>query len=157
MLNCKQLTELIIEPALKDLVMFSQDAVELLLFTCANESNGGSYLHQVNGPALGIYQIEPRTYADLWENFINKKNDILMKLTHSFDCNRMPSEDRIIYDLRYATAIARIFYARIPHPLPSATDVNAIWNYYKTYYNTSAGKANFYTAYHAYIQFKSQA
>ena len=52
MLNAEQLRTLIIEPALKDLNLQSDDATELLLFTCATESEGGTYLHQLKGPHL---------------------------------------------------------------------------------------------------------
>ena len=155
MLKANQLAELIIKPALLDLIMYSKEAVELLLFTCAVESEGGTYLHQVNGPALGIYQMEPNTYADIWTNYINKKNDILMRLTHNFECGRMPSEDRLIYDLRYATAMARIHYERVYVPLPKADDIDGIWKYYKEYYNTANGKSHYEQSIEAYRRFKA--
>jgi hypothetical protein len=155
MLNANQLSELIISPALSDLLMYSKDAVELLLFTCAVESNGGSFIKQINGPALGIYQMEPKTYADIWDNYINNKNSILMKLIHNFECNRIPSEDRLIYDLRYATAITRIHYERVNSPLPKAGDIDAIYEYYKKYYNTSLGKADYEKCISAYNKFKA--
>lgn len=154
MLNCGQLTEFVIKRALYDLQMLSDDAVELMIFTCANESSGGTYLHQVKGPALGIYQMEPATYNDIWQNFILFKSSILIQLVHNFDAPTMPSEDRLVYDLRFATAMARIHYARVKEPLPKANDVEAIWNYYKTHYNTSAGKANWIQANDAYHRFK---
>ena len=141
MLNITQFRELIVKSSLTDLLVYSQDAEELLIFTCAVESLGGTYIHQVNGPALGIYQMEPRTHNDIWQNFILTDNKLGLRLFNNFDVNRMPSEARLIYDLRYATAITRLFYLRIREPLPSANDVNAIWDYYKKYYNTVQGKA----------------
>ena len=62
MLNVQQLKELIIKPALIDLIMFNDDAMELLVFTCAIESFGCTYLKQIKGPALGIYQMEEPAY-----------------------------------------------------------------------------------------------
>jgi hypothetical protein len=141
MLNITQFRELIVKSSLNDLLLYSQDAEELLVFTCAVESLGGSYLHQVNGPALGIYQMEPTTYNDIWQNFIIPDNKLGLRLFNNFDVNRMPSEARLIYDLRFATAMTRIFYLRIQAPLPPADDVNAIWDYYKLYYNTPKGAA----------------
>lgn len=141
MLNASQLRNLIIKPALLDLLRYSEEAEELLIFTCATESNGGTYIHQVKGPALGIYQMEPATYNDIWVNYINYKNDLKLQLLHKFDAPRIPEEDRMVYDLRYATAMARIFYMRVKEELPKANDVDAIWNYYKKYYNTVLGKA----------------
>ncbi|MEE9541175.1 MAG: hypothetical protein V3V85_06750, partial [Candidatus Thorarchaeota archaeon] len=47
-------------------------AVNLLLGTVYQEStiNGITHLKQVGGPALGIYQIEPDTEHDTWENYL---------------------------------------------------------------------------------------
>lgn len=153
MLNIKQFRELIIRPTLNDLLMSSLDAEELLVFTCANESLGGTYLHQINGPALGIFQIEPETYNDIWQNYILKNQPLLLRLNTNFNINRMPDASQLIYDLRFATAIARIFYARIPEALPSANDKIAMWNYYKTYYNTSDGSATKDAAFANYQNF----
>jgi hypothetical protein len=153
MFKAAQLRELIIQPTLKDLVMYSPEAEELLVFTCAVESGGGTYLKQLNGPALGIYQMEPATYNDLWQNFIAKKSGLLMMLLHNFDVRNMPPEDKLIYDLRYATALCRIFYARIQAPLPPANDPQAIWEYYKKYYNTYLGAANEPHCIYAYKNF----
>jgi len=155
MLNCGQLTEFIIKRALYDLQLLSDDAVELMVFTCANESLGGTYLHQIQGPALGIYQMEPKTYNDLWQNYIAKKGSLYLKFIQNFDASYMPNEDRLVYDLRFATAMTRVFYARIPEPLPKYTDTDAIWKYYKTYYNTLAGKADWNNAIGNYHRFKS--
>jgi len=153
MLDVTQLRELIINPAITDLQMYSINAAELLIFTCAVESEGGTYLHQIKGPAVGIYQMEPTTYNDLWVNYILTKSEISTMLFHNFDVGRMPSEDRLIYDLRYATAMARLFYRRIPEALPDAKDTDAIWKYYKAHWNTFAGKAEYHTSVNAYHRF----
>jgi len=153
MFKAKQLRELIIKPALLDLVLYSQAAEELLMFTCAVESDGGTYLKQLIGPALGIYQMEPDTHNDLWQNFIKKQQSIMTILINSFDCIRMQSEDRLIYDLRYATAMTRLFYLRIPSELPAYNDIEGIWNYYKQHYNTAAGAADKTRCLNTYLSF----
>jgi hypothetical protein len=155
MLDCAQLSSLIIKPALIDLIMYSEEAVELLLFTCANESNGGTFIKQINGPALGIYQMEPETYNDIWQNYIKKNNSLLLRLLHGFGVIAMPPEERLIYDLQFATVMTRLFYARIPEPLPRLHDLDGLWNYYKTYYNTSAGKAEYHEALNKYQVFRN--
>ena len=50
--------------------------------------------------------------------------------------------------------MARIHYARVKAPLPKQDDPHSIWDYYKTHYNTSAGKAQEDKAIAAYMQFK---
>lgn len=142
MLDWRQLKELVIEPALQDIGMLSDEATYLLLFTCAVESNGGTYLKQIKGPALGIYQMEPATYNDIWHNYIVFKQQLSLMLGHNFNAFRIPSEDRLIYDLRFASAMARIHYVRVKEALPGATNVEAIYDYYKKYYNTGLGKAD---------------
>ena len=141
MLNIKQFRELIVQSSLNDLLMYSADAEELMVFTCAVESNGGTYIHQVGGPALGIYQMEPVTHNDIWQNYIMPHGSLAMMMFHNFKISSMPSEEMLIYDLRYATAMTRIFYRRIAEALPSCDDVDGIWDYYKTYYNTEKGAA----------------
>lgn len=49
------------------------DVVELLLLTCAAESAMGKYIMQVGGPARGIFQMEPNTEKDIWENWLKYK------------------------------------------------------------------------------------
>lgn len=142
MLKAIQLRELIIRPALQDLVMWSEAAEELLIFTCAVESDGGTYLKQIHGPALGIYQMEPETYNDIWQNFLAYKAGILMKFLYNFNAPKMPDEERLIWDLRFATAITRIHYLRVNAALPAHDDINSIYDYYKAHYNTSLGAAD---------------
>lgn len=141
MINYAQLRDLIIKPTLYDLTMLSADAIELLVFTCAVESLGGTYLKQVDGPALGIYQMEPKTYNDIWQNYIYNKSSLSLVMLSNFDCVRMPSEDRMIYDLRYATAMCRIHYRRSSEEIPSKDDLDGLWSYYKSHYNSSLGAA----------------
>lgn len=141
MIDNKQLRELIIKPALDGLQMYSSEAEEILVFTCACESLGGTYLKQIKGPALGIYQMEPATYTDIWQNYIKHHGSVVNLLTLNFQCHNMPLPERMIYDLKFATVMARLHYRRRKEPLPKANDIDGIWEYYKKYYNTPAGKA----------------
>ena len=55
----KQLKELI-ERVLRKVNLYSDAAVDLLMLTAAQESACGKYIRQLgNGPALGIFQMEP--------------------------------------------------------------------------------------------------
>lgn len=139
MFDHKQFRECIIEPVLSKLQVYSKDAEELLVFTCATESDGGRYLTQVKGPALGIYQMEPNTYTDIWVNFIKGRNRLLTLMSMHFDCHRIPPQERLIYDLGFATAMARIHYLRCPGNLPNKDDPKAMFDYYKKFYNTKKG------------------
>ena len=141
MLNQNQLRELIIVPVLNDLQMYSKSAEELLVFTCAVESDGGTFLKQVKGPALGIYQMEPATHTDIWQNFIRYRTNIVTIMSLMFQAPSIPKSERLIYDLRYATAMARLHYRRFNERLPNEKDPKALYAYYKKYYNTPEGKS----------------
>lgn len=141
MLDCSQFRALIIEPVLSRLQLYSREAEEVLVFTCAAESLGGTLLHQIKGPALGIYQMEPNTYTDIWVNFIRNRNQLATLMALHMGCTRIPEQERMIYDLHFATAMSRIHYLRNKDKLPDAKNVNAIWEYYKKFYNTEKGKA----------------
>lgn len=141
MFNVNQLKSEIIKPTLDLLNMHSENAVELLVFTCACESKGGTYLKQIKGPALGIYQMEPNTHQDIWVNYIYNNGALVQKMALNFNCVTVPTASRLIYDLMYSTAMARLHYRRFKEALPNYKDVEAMYAYYKKYYNTPAGKA----------------
>ena len=153
MLIVSQLREFIIKPALYDLCLNSEDAEELLVFTCAVESLGGTYIKQVDGSALGIYQMMPKTYNDIWQNYIRNKPSLLLTLGSNFNAFSMPDEQRLMYDLRFATAMCRIHDERVSEALPMHNDVVGIWNYYKKYYNSDAGAAKQNESIQKYLAF----
>lgn len=153
MLDCSQFRSLIIEPVLSKLKVYSKNAEELLVFTCAAESLGGTLLQQVKGPALGIYQMEPNTYTDIWVNYIHARNNLATLMSLHYGCNRIPPVERLIYDLHFATAMTRIHYLRMPGNLPEPKDIEGIWEYYKKYYNTEKGKAKKEDSIKKYEQF----
>ncbi len=69
-MEAQQLHDYIIKPTLEYMGgnYNSDKARFLLLCTAAIESNCGYYIKQVDGPALGIWQMEPATHDDIWEN-----------------------------------------------------------------------------------------
>lgn len=133
-INPGQLREYVIRPTLKELGAYSESAEELLMLTAATESLCGKYLHQVGGPALGIYQMEPATHDDLWVNYLKYKPALAEKVArYGHEARELPG------NLYYATAMARIHYLRRPEALPSAMDERGLASYWKTWYNTHLG------------------
>lgn len=157
MFDILQFRQFIVVPALSQLQMYSKEAEELLVFTCAAESEGGTFLHQVKGDAVGIYQCEPNTHNDIWRNYLMHRSNITAVLALNFDVPRIPDAMRLTYDLKYASAICRLHYARVKPSLPKADDVNAIWEYYKEFYNTPKGKATKDKCLTAYYSFTKKA
>ena len=150
MIASKHLRECIIRPALDDLKLYSLAREELLVITAAQESLGGHYLMQNDakgypkGPALGIYQEEPNTYLDCFNNFLRFQPVHYERLTNSpFSLTTLyiPPARRLVYDMDYATKAAVLQYYRFKEPLPDYADLRGLIAYYKKYWNTEKGAA----------------
>lgn len=137
-----QLRQFVIAPALSVISLGGDAAEELLLGTVLQESDCGYYLHQLGqGPAIGIFQMEPRTHDDLWASFLSRRADLSTKVS-SLLAPGLARLDQLAGNLLYATAMARLLYYRIPEPLPAAGDLAAQAAYYKRWYNTADGAAS---------------
>lgn len=110
-------------------------AIELLLGTCAVESAFGKYLRQVDGPARGIFQMEPDTHNDIWDNFLAFKAPMVKKIV-ALKMTR--SVEALIFDLRYSTIMTRLHYWRVPEKIPEDLEGQAA--YWKEHYNTELGR-----------------
>lgn len=115
--------------------LHSPVAVELLMLTAATESKLGRYFRQIRGPALGIFQVEPATERDLFENYLEYNRDLLswvedLEMNHDFNLK---------YNIAYQIAIARLVYFRKKDPLPSI-ELHELAAYWKKHYNTHLGK-----------------
>lgn len=135
MIRPQDLRECVIRPVLKALELHSAEAEDLLMLTAAQESKLGFHLTQLNGPALGIYQIEPATHKDILR-YLSRRTDLAQKVG-MFAVKG--SHDELVWNLAYSTAIARIKYYMVPLPIPLSLGGQA--EYYKKYYNTALGKA----------------
>jgi hypothetical protein len=141
MINPADLRALVIAPTLIYLQLHSTVAEKLLLGTALAESsvNGQTYLKQIQGPALGIYQIEPATHDDLWKNFLAFHHPLELRVRGLLvQAGLAEKEPQLIWNLAYATAIARLVYYRKKAVLPP-DDLQAIAQYWKRHYNTRLG------------------
>lgn len=115
-------------------------ARQLLMVTAAQESHCGYYAKQVKGPAHGLYQMEPPTLNDLYENYLefhSSKRD----LVESFNIGVVSEKVELVGNNYYATAIARMQYYRDDQPMPEFGDRDAMWEFYKRVWNTHLGAA----------------
>jgi hypothetical protein len=130
----------LIQSTLKPLNLWSANAEELLLATCAQESLMGVYRTQGNGgPARGIFQMEGEDHDDIWQNYLSYHADLGQSLHTLAEGN--PVTDEMVNNDPYAIAMARVHYMRAPGSLPAPTDLNGLWTYYKQHYNTPGGAA----------------
>ncbi len=132
-MNKDDFKTLIIEPTLAGIGLGSPAATILLLGSAIIES-GLVYLKQRPGPALGLYQIEPETHqlVKTWIEHRPKLKQAILKTCYLHD---LPDDEALIFNLRYATCIARCLYASIHEPLPLAGNAMAFARYHKKYYN----------------------
>lgn len=155
-INCNQFRQYIVRPTLEELDLWSQEAEDLLVGTAAVESQLGTYLHQVGGgPAKGVFQMEPATHDDIWEHYLLYKPRLAYKLE---EVSSSRTSEAMIYNLKYAAAMARIHYLRVREPLPNRRTfsskedyISALASYWKEHYNTHLGAgttAKFILAYH---------
>lgn len=136
-MKVSQLKEAIISTLTKCNFTITDEIVNLLIGTACVESNCGEYIKQINGPACGIFQIEPNTAKDIQDNYIKYKPD-LKYLHDKFYLKGLTLEENLMYNLSYSIFMCRLFYRRIKEPIPSILDEQA--KYWKKYYNTEKGK-----------------
>jgi len=152
MLNTQQLRGLIRE-TLQELsleITYSEDAVELLMLTAAHESLMGTYIEQVKGPALGIFQMEPATEQDIYDNYL-RYHPNLAHLVQGFKMRQTDIPD-LKCNLAYQIAMARVHYYRVTKPLPSKTRPEQMAKYWKEHYNTVKGAGHWYDALQHYME-----
>ena len=126
----------VIQPALKALDLYSPAAEELLLGTALQESRL-MYLRQLGkGPARGVFQMELATHNDIWQNYLQYRNELALKVAK---LGHAVNADAMMTDMLYAAGMCRIHYLRVPAKLPDQGDYEGQAAYWKEYYNTFEG------------------
>lgn len=141
----------LIKETLLEIDAYSESAVNLLMGTAAQESSMGTYIKQIRGPALGIFQMEPATYQDI-SNRLGR--DRQMNLLETIGMDAMPLPKDMIYNLKLAIAMARYKYLLLPEKLPESHNIMGLAKYWKKYYNTPLGRGTvmeFLTNYDRYV------
>lgn len=133
------LTEVLLSVGCDDSWEEVQSAIRLLLGTAAVESELGEYIEQIGGgPALGIFQMEPATHDDIWENYLHYAPEKADRVK-CFESN--PRAEALKTNPWYAAAMCRIHYYRSPERLPEwNAHVKEFAKMWKKVYNTPKGK-----------------
>ena len=127
----------LVEETLKALGCYSPNGTDLVLGTIAQESAYGRYRRQLGGgPALGIAQMEPRTFYDIDINFFRYHRDIKERVMFASGVQALVAEE-LEHNDRLAICMCRMQYYRYPDRLPSRIpDYARLW---KLRYNTIYG------------------
>lgn len=138
----KEDLRVLISDTLHGIGLCSEDAVNLLMGTCAQESAMGKYRRQLGGgPALGIFQMEPATFRDIVKNYLNYKQELRDKVLAVSGVDGFNPDDLVFND-RLAICMARVHYLRVSEKIPS--DLDGWARYWKKFYNTPLGKGTEY-------------
>ena len=144
----------LIQQTLQPIDLYSADAEELLVATCANESHLGQYrIQEGSGIAKGIFQEEGEDFQDLFVNYLDGRSALYTQVASLFE-SQPPDVNELLNNDKAAIAICRAHYLRSPGALPAANDIEAIWSYYKQHYNTPVGAAThdaFMACYKKYV------
>ena len=118
---------------------WTPDAEEILLMIAAHESQLGKYIVQIGGgPARGVYQIEPETMQDNYDNFLNARPE-LKKQFATVSGYDGPDVDQLTDNPIYGTLHARLKIYRSPGAIPH--DLPAMAEYAKAVFNSAGGSA----------------
>jgi len=144
-LDVKQFREYVVRPALQGIGLWSEAAEELVTGTALVESNL-NYVKQVGGgPAVGICQMEPATYADLCARLFEKHRELYDVIRGYLFMTVIPTSINYLAGNTTASVIfCRLKYYLHPDPLPAAHDFAAMAAYHKKIYNTASGAADVY-------------
>jgi hypothetical protein len=128
-----------IRPALAKLEAGGRAAEQLVLGTAIQESLLVHRRQLGNGPARGLFQMEPATHDDCWNNFLKFRPVLAAKVRQTLDAGQEPVAGTLEVNDGYAAAMCRVRYLRVAAARPDADDVAAMAAYWKQHYNTPLG------------------
>src|SRR6201993_1087860 len=112
-----------IRPALITLGSGSRAAEQLVLGTGIQESLLILRQQLGGGPALGLFQMEPATHDDCWNNFLNFRPTLAAKIKQTLQPGQKPVAGTLKVNDRYAAAMCRVRYMRASAALPNQDDI----------------------------------
>lgn len=145
-LDPRQFRDLIVRPVLSLLSLPSPLTSELLLMGTAAQESRFRYLKQLgSGPALGLFQMEPATFRDLWDRVVLRTS--IGRDVQAFLVPGVDPLSQLVWNLHFSCAMCRLHYfvrdfvmPKDPSSslsLPSPLVLGRIW---KQHYNTEKGK-----------------
>lgn len=132
----------VVRDYLKAAGWWSQEIENLILATGVVESNLNMLVQVGGGPARGVFQIEKIIFNDVI-SYIKRDPQKVKAICQACGFSALPEDvNTVIWNLRFAVLITRMFYYRIPDALPTSDDYEGMANYHKKHYNTIYGKTD---------------
>ena len=145
-LDPREVRDLIVRPTLEILQLPNPLVSERLIMGTAAQESGFGHIKQVGGPALGLWQMEPATFNDLFYGFLrsSKQASLRLRLQNFIldgaeSLRRIEPADQLKGNLYFSAAMCRIHYYAKPFTMPvnaSAAELATIW---KRWYNSMLG------------------
>mgnify|MGYP003365417421 CR=1 FL=1 len=114
-----------------------------LMAGIGNVETGYRTRRQANGPALGYWQVEPRTHDDLWRNWLGNRLTLAHiargYLPSQYSASPIGHASAMVLSDSYGLCIAALVFFRSDEPLPARDDPVAQCRAWKRAYNTAAG------------------
>jgi hypothetical protein len=136
----RSFARVVIRPSLITIALWTPAAEQLLLGTAIHESEGFRFRKQRNGPALGIFQMEPYTHDDIWKTYLHYYPTLSAQVASLLSNPKANKLYELEFNDKYAAGMARIKYARSNAPVPAVNDIPGMAAYWKRHYNTYLGK-----------------
>ena len=134
----------------------SKNSNMLSLATAAVEGRCGYFIKQINGPALGVWHMEPKTHNSIWANCAALRNPHFSVQIKKLMIKKSPMDEtkNLIISPMYSCAMARLKYAMDPNQLPYYKDIHSVYTYYKRIFNTELGATTYAKFKQAWIYHK---
>lgn len=143
-LDPQQFRDLIVRPVLSLLALPSPHFSEHLLMGTAAQESRFRYLKQLgSGPALGLFQMEPATFRDLWDRIVLRST--VGREVQEFLVPGVAPLSQLVWNLHFACAMCRIHYYARSFSMPDLEvgkrpDPRVLGGIWKQHYNTAMGK-----------------
>lgn len=142
MIDLRQITEHVIDPALKAVDLYSPEASQLLLLTGFVESRYKYVAQLGSGPARSFWQVEPNTVRDHYKHYLEPFTERTWKVNGLRAHGDYSIEDELSLNMGFAVVMARLVYRRKPTPIPALGDIEAQAYIWKKDYNTLEGSGS---------------
>tara|TARA_R110002020_G_scaffold288669_2_gene504138 strand:- start:7440 stop:7892 length:453 start_codon:yes stop_codon:yes gene_type:complete len=115
----------------------TREAVNLIYETGMAESGYRALVQKGGGPALSFFQIEPATGRDIFNNYVEYRQNLVESMIN-FGLDPMNLDFCIKTNIAIAICMCRFHYRRVPSAIPKTKNGRA--KYWKKHYNTELGK-----------------
>jgi hypothetical protein len=160
-LDARQLLVFVVRPVLAHLGLPGGEAAERLVLATAAQESDLRYIDQkertgrptVEGPALGLWQMERATFADMMRRFLPRRAELEARVLAY--CAPWPDPwEQLAGNAYLSAALCRVLYYSRPFRLKGSETAGELWLIYKRHYNSMAGAATaeeFHSAYARHV------